>query len=68
MKIYSISGFCPDTENGEAHGSEFSRKLSPIGLIDGNGSIDLKDGINVTHLYSAMPFKIASLHLSAKEL
>lgn len=140
MKIYSISGFCPDMEYGEAnivhevhpslenaetalkeliervreqatliedakgignckgiwretieetHGSEFSiksyscsvsidlsnengiaifRKLSPIGLIDGNGSIDLKDGINVTHIYSAMPFKIASLHLSAKEL
>ncbi len=140
MEIYSISGFCPDIEDGEAHivhevhtsrenaemalkeliesvreqasliegakgignckgiwretieethGSEFSiksyscsvsidlsdengialfRKLSPIGLIDGNGSIDLKDGINVTHLYSAMSFKIASLNLSAKEL
>ncbi len=140
MKIYSISGFCPDTEDGDAHivhevhtsrenaetalneliqtvreqatliedtkgigsskgiwretleethGSEFSiksyscsvsidlsneeslaifRKLSPIGMIDGNGSIDLKDGINVTDLYSAMPFKIASLYLSAKEL
>lgn len=140
MKIYSISGFCPDTEDGDAHivhevhtsrenaeaalneliqtvreqatlvedtkgignskgmwtetfkethGSEFSiksyscsvsidlsneeslvifRKLSPIGLIDRNGSIDLKDGINVTHLYSAMPFKIVSLYLSAKEL
>ncbi len=64
MKIYSISGFCPDTEDGFT----LFRKLSPIGLIDGNGSIDLKDGINVTHLYSAMPFKIASLHLSAKEL
>lgn len=140
MKIYSISGFCPDNEDGEAHivhevhisrenaeaalkeliecvreqailiedakgigsckgiwtetleethGSTFSiksyscsvsidlaneeglalfRKLSPIGLIDGNGSIDLKDGISVTHLYSAMSFRIASLHLSAKEL
>lgn len=140
MRIFCISGYCPDYEDGnarivhevyatreqaeaafselightkdhaevaerikgicngngcwtesveETHGSEFSiksyscsvsidlaneeglalfRKLSPIGLIDGNSSIDLKDGINVTHLYSAMPFKIASLHLSAKEL
>ena len=140
MKIYSISGFCPDTEDGEAHivhevhisrenaetalaelietvreqanliedakgignckgiwtenleethGSEFNiksyscsvsidlsneeglvffRKMSPIGLIDRNGTIDLKDGINVTHLYSAMPFMIASLRLSSMEL
>ncbi len=140
MKIYSISGFCPDTEDGEAHivhevhisrenaetalseliesvreqakaieaikdignckgmwtetieethGSEFSiksyscnvsidlsneegialfRKMSPTGLIDRNVSIDLKDGINVTHLYSAMPFRIASLRLSSMEL
>lgn len=47
---------------------ELLRKMSAIGLLDNFGGTSIAEGITIPHFFSALPFKIASLTISSKEL
>lgn len=47
---------------------ELLRKMSAIGLLDDFSGTSIADGITIPHFFSALPFKIASLTISSKEL
>lgn len=47
---------------------ELLRKMSAIGLLDDFSGTSISEGITIPHFFSALPFKIASLTISSKEL
>lgn len=47
---------------------ELLRKMSAIGLLDDFSGTSIAESITIPHFFSALPFKIASLTISSKEL
>lgn len=49
-------------------GFQLFKTMSVVGLFEANGSLNIANGINVDHLYSATSFKVTKLELQVKDI